>query len=126
VSDRQDSSELGPLSPVGQAVGSGPSDPLDYVSAKYVAWTFPIANDTGFTVSLKSGYRRSLVMVLSSFAAAKNLSKAKIPGPILRYIEQNKAILEKPVRSYDCKGKNNFNMDQMFHPDDVGPKNMQP
>jgi len=117
---------LGKLSPVGQALGSGPSDPLDYAGTKYVAWTFTIADDTGFTVPLKSGYRRSLIMILSSFEAAKNLSAAKIPPAMLRYLEANKAILEKPVRSYDCKGQRSFDITQMFHQDDVGPKNTQP
>ena len=85
-----------------------------------------MADDTGFTVPLKSGYRRSLIMVLSSLETSKNLSEAKMPPSLLRYLEQYQPILDKPVKSYDCKGQHGFDLTQMYNPDDVGPKNMQP
>jgi hypothetical protein len=122
----ENSFRFGELSPVGQAMVSAPSDPVDYVGTKYVTWTFAISNETGFTIPLKSHYRRSLIMVLSSLASAKNLKNAKFPAAVITYIDQYKPILEKPVKTYDCEGQKSFNIDQMFHPDDVGPKNMQP
>ena len=126
-SGAQPSQQLGPLSPVdSRTLGSGPSDAVHYVNGKYVVWTFSISDDTSFSVPLKSGYRRSLILLLSSFGFAKHLSEAKLPSAIAQYVEQNKAVLDKPVTSYDCKGGKSFDITQMYHPDDVGPKNMQP
>ncbi|HEX6505894.1 MAG TPA: pentapeptide repeat-containing protein [Terriglobales bacterium] len=127
VSPGENSFPLGQLSPVGQAPGSGLSDPIDYVgNQKYVVWTSALSNDTGFTTPIKGPYRRSLIFVISSLGFAKNLDTAKLPPAVLNYIKQNKSIFEKPARSYDCKGNRSFDITLMFGPDDVGPKNTRP
>ncbi|HLI75801.1 MAG TPA: hypothetical protein VKV02_02555, partial [Acidobacteriaceae bacterium] len=107
----------GDLSPMTTNSFSPITDAIHYFkSDSYTLWRY-FGGADGQLKPLPNDFRQGLVIVLSSFASARNLDQAELPAYMRSFIEANGELLKTPFIKYDCStGQKSADISGLFSP----------